>query len=454
MANTGDLMVNEALKHLGEPYQLATAGPHIFDCSGLVHYVVLQVTGQTISRSSEDQFRLGTAVATTQLRPGDILCYDSNRDGTCGHVGIYMGPGQMINALNETYGVVISNPFSPYFQAIFLGARRLFPYSGTPTPPPASTPKFQNGDSVRVTESLNMRSAASTSASVVARLSAGVTGTVLAGPTSADGYQWYRIQTSSGTGWAAQDWLQKQSLPAPPPPATGRFAKGDVIRATDYAINLRPSPSTSGSIIGTLNTGAIASVVAGPQSANGYTWYQLQTTIGIGWAVEIYFVVQQGEPPAPKFEQNDKVRVTTALNFRSGPGTNYSVVGALSVGATASVVGGPISANGYTWWQLLTSLGTGWAIEDGLTKTGSDVPPPIPPTEPEPPTTTYTHKVTSGPLNLRTASNTSASVIGSMPNGTRLRVISGPVSNQGYSWYNVEAEGYGTGWCVNGFDPI
>lgn len=70
------------------------------------------------------------------------------------------------------------------------------------------------------------------------------------------------------------------------------------------------------------------------------------------------------------------------------------------------------------------------------------------------PPTQWTHQVTNGPLNLRTASNTTATLIGAMPNGTKLRVISGPVSNQGYSWYNVEAEGFGTGWCVNGFDPI
>jgi uncharacterized protein YgiM (DUF1202 family) len=454
MATTGDLIAAEAQKHLNKPYVYAGAGPNSFDCSGLVYYCVLQVTGQSISHASRTQYTLGTAVAVSDLKPGDILCFNSLGNGYCEHVGIYLGNNKMVNALNVDKGVIISDITSSYWQGIYMGARRLFPYSGTPTPPPTSVPKFQINDTVRVIEALNMRSSASISASVVATLAASTTGTVLAGPTSADGYQWYRIQTASGTGWGAQDWLQKQSLPAPPPPATGRFAKGDVIRAIDTAINLRTSASTSASIIGTLDTGAIATVVAGPMSANGYTWYQLQTTIGIGWAVETYFVVQQGEPPAPKFAQNDEVRVTTALNFRSGPGTSYSVVGSLTVGATASVAGGPSSANGYIWWQLRTSFGSGWAIEDGLTKTGSDVPPPVPPSEPAPPTTTYTHKVTSGPLNLRSASNTSATVIGSMPNGTRLRVISGPVSNQGFSWYNIEAEGFGAGWCVNGFDPI
>lgn len=453
MATTGDLIAAEAQKHYGKTYVHATAGPNTFDCSGLVYYAVLQVTGDTISRTSMDQVFLGTAVATNDLKPGDILCFDIDSQGICTHVGIYTGPNQMINALNPGAGVDYSNPFSAYFQLRYMGARRLYPYTGTPTPPPATTPKFQANDSVRAIEPLNVRAAATTSASLVTTLAAGATATVLAGPTPADGYLWYRLQTSSGTGWAAENWLQKQTLPAPPP-ATGRFARGDVIRATQNGISLRASAGTGASLVATLNTGAIASVVAGPQSANGSIWYQLQTSLGIGWAVETAFVVQQGEPPSAKFVMNDMVRVTTALNFRSGPGTNYSVIGSLAVGATAKVTGGPTAATGYTWWQLLTPLGTGWAIEDGLTKTSSATPPPIPPTTTTPPPTQWTHQVTNGPLNLRTANSTSATVIGAMPNGTRLRVISGPVSNQGYSWYNVEAEGFGTGWCVNGFLPL
>src|SRR5262245_31111690 len=39
------------------------------------------------------------------------------------------------------------------------------------------------------------------------------------------------------------------------------------------------------------------------------------------------------------------------LNVRSGPGTNYSLVGSLSDGTVVKITGGPTSANGYTWWQ-------------------------------------------------------------------------------------------------------
>jgi uncharacterized protein YraI len=49
-------------------------------------------------------------------------------------------------------------------------------------------------------------------------------------------------------------------------------------------LRLRTSPSTGAGIIATMPAGTACTVVAGPQSANGYTWYQFQTPYGTGWA--------------------------------------------------------------------------------------------------------------------------------------------------------------------------
>ncbi len=55
------------------------------------------------------------------------------------------------------------------------------------------------------------------------------------------------------------------------------------------------------------------------------------------------------------------------LNMRDGAGTSYSVVGTLSEGAIVEVVGGPQTADGYTWFQVRTDDGTvGWAADDWL----------------------------------------------------------------------------------------
>lgn len=137
MANPGDLVATEALTHVGKVYVYGAKGPSSFDCSGLTSYCWRVAGGVTISPGSQDQWTTGTSVSRANLRPGDILCYDTDDNGytDCSHVGIYVGPGRMANALNESTGVVVSDPFSPYFLPRYLGARRIATYtdSGAPT---------------------------------------------------------------------------------------------------------------------------------------------------------------------------------------------------------------------------------------------------------------------------------------------------------------------------------
>lgn len=130
-AGAGERIAAEASRYVGRRYVWATHGPETFDCSGLVHWVVLQATNQTISADSHVQFNLGTSVPWDQLRPGDILFYDPQHGGEvragnrASHVGIFVREGQMVNALNEERGVLVSDPFSDYFRPLYLGARRL-----------------------------------------------------------------------------------------------------------------------------------------------------------------------------------------------------------------------------------------------------------------------------------------------------------------------------------------
>ncbi len=147
MANTGDLVATEALTHIGKPYVYGAKGPSSFDCSGLTSWCWRVAGGITISPGSQDQWTTGTSVARANLRPGDILCYDTDDNGytDCSHVGIYVGPGRMVNALNESTGVVVSDPFSPYFLPRYLGARRIAPYTDSAAPTVAVGPATVTG---------------------------------------------------------------------------------------------------------------------------------------------------------------------------------------------------------------------------------------------------------------------------------------------------------------------
>jgi hypothetical protein len=67
-------------------------------------------------------------------------------------------------------------------------------------------------------------------------------------------------------------------------------------------LNVRSSASTSGTIVATEQDGDQGTIVGGPVSANGYTWWQVQWNDGAnGWSVEQYLadIAETPAPPGP-----------------------------------------------------------------------------------------------------------------------------------------------------------
>lgn len=86
-------VVGVAYAQLGKPYVWGAAGPDAFDCSGLTMYCYWVGAGISISHSSYAQAYCGAPVGVSQLAPGDILGFRG-----WGHVGLYVGGGQFIQA--------------------------------------------------------------------------------------------------------------------------------------------------------------------------------------------------------------------------------------------------------------------------------------------------------------------------------------------------------------------
>ncbi|MCL4835450.1 MAG: SH3 domain-containing protein [Caldilineaceae bacterium] len=167
----------------------------------------------------------------------------------------------------------------------------------TATPVPVVGGSLTVGQSARVAAGggLNLRQAPSTAGVLVARIGFGQRVAVLEGPTSADGYIWWKVDDGQGNiGWGAQgdgadEWLTARVGDAQPINRAPRV--GDRVRVTMDAgqqLTIRTVPGTNAVIATRVDNGSEFSVLAGPQSADGYFWFQIRSDDGRveGWAAD------------------------------------------------------------------------------------------------------------------------------------------------------------------------
>ncbi|SNS03179.1 Cell wall-associated hydrolase, NlpC family [Geodermatophilus saharensis] len=110
-------VVATAMAQRGDPYVWAAAGPDSFDCSGLTQYA-FKAAGISLPHSSKMQSQMGTAVAKSDLQPGDLVFFYS----PVSHVGIYIGNGQMVHAPTSGDVVKVAGIDS---MGSYSGARRI-----------------------------------------------------------------------------------------------------------------------------------------------------------------------------------------------------------------------------------------------------------------------------------------------------------------------------------------
>ena len=101
-SGNGQAVVDNAIQFVGNPYVWGgTSLTNGADCSGFVQAVYANF-GVVMPRTSSAMRSAGTEVSYSEAVPGDVVCYD-------GHVGIYVGNGQIVNAIDEAHGIGVSS---------------------------------------------------------------------------------------------------------------------------------------------------------------------------------------------------------------------------------------------------------------------------------------------------------------------------------------------------------
>ena len=221
--------------------------------------------------------------------------------------------------------------------------------SGSTSQPSTSTTKA----TVTAT-SLNVRSGAGTSYSVITKLSKGTVVDVIESASNG----WKKIKTSGGTtGWVSGDYLTTGSA--------GNSSTNNSTSQTSYkatvtatSLNVRSGAGTSYSVITKLSKGTVVDVLE--SASNG--WKKVKTSNGTtGWVSGSYLTTGVVEYPSTDNSTSQtsyKATVTAdSLNVRKGAGTSYSVITKLSKGTVVDVL--ESASNG--WKKIKTSNGTiGW----------------------------------------------------------------------------------------------
>ncbi len=290
---------------------------------------------------------------------------------------VFRGGVQIGTTAQTSYGDTGLSPSTSYTYSVSAydaaGNNSGQSASVTATTQPLSSTKFQLNDRVTVSSGpLNVRATPSISATLVGTQNTGALGTIIGGTIYADGYFWWNVNFDTGAdGWSVEDYLSGYT-----PPTTYVLSVSTAGSGTGSITcggGACPTSVTSGTSVTLTATPASGSSFAGWSGACTGTASTCTLTVVGNTTVSATFNLVSTN----KFNIGDRVEITNvAPPARANIWATAAVVtlvGTQPAGASGTIIGGPTSAGGTTWYQVDFDNSTidGW---DGQEYFGTYIP--------------------------------------------------------------------------------
>ena len=118
-------LVMYAVSLADTPYHFGGTSPENgFDCSGFVDHVFQHSLKVSLPRTSHEISRVGIPVNIRQLRPGDLVFYNTQHS-SYSHVGIYVGDDKFVHAPKTGSQIRVEKMNEKYWLNRYNGARRI-----------------------------------------------------------------------------------------------------------------------------------------------------------------------------------------------------------------------------------------------------------------------------------------------------------------------------------------
>ena len=306
---------------------------------------------------------------------------------------------------------------------------------------------------------------------VLGEIPAGGIFTVIGGPSCFDSMNWWQVNYNGLMGWTPEGsggvyWTQPVTTGGGCMSVPSRLIAGQYGRVMygglPNVLRSQPYWGYGSSIVANIPAGGVFSVISGPSCGESISWWQVNYNGFVGWTAEgqsgQYWLEPFGYQPPPTCSPlpprlwvgyTGVVAPGIPNRLRANASLNGQVLANMTAGETFSVISGPSCVNNLTWWQVNYRGTVGWTAEgqngqfwvDPVSCSGFQA---------SRLSAGRLARITPGlPNRLRASASTGSSVLGQIPSGATLSVLSGPICSENAAWWRVSYQGL-VGWTMEG----